>query len=191
MPIDRHEIFAGMTEEQLRQILPPQSVEEYIRQGTEARPDDEELRRTGYDADGNRLPPDKWAEAVTFRYERQLRDYAYLFQELAERRTELLADIAIAKQDTERLNAALASGQQVLQYREEEKRKLQHDLAGLQRDLSAIRRLQQQVEQQLQNARQAFTSLLAENNRLVGELARLQNVSSAQVNLTSQPVAAQ
>lgn len=177
MPIDRHEIFAKMTPEQLQQILPPQSVEEYVRHGTEAKPDDDEWHRVGYDADGNRLGPENLDKAVTFRYERQLRDYGFLFQELAKQRTELLAEIDIVKQDTERLNAALASAKQLAQYREEEKRKLDHDLAGLQRDLTAIRRLQAQVEKQLKNAQQAFTTFLADNNRLVDDLARLQNAS--------------
>lgn len=190
MPVDRHDIFAGMTEEQLRQILPPQSVEEYIRQGTEAKPDDDEWHRVGYDADGNRLGIENWDKAVTFRYERQLRDYGFLFHELAQRRTELIADIAAVKQDTERLNAALVSAKQLEQYRIEEKRKLQHDLAGMQRDLAAIEQLQTQVEQQLTNARQALTTFLADNNRLVGELARLQQVSAERINLTSQPLAA-
>lgn len=190
MPVDQHEIFAGMTEEQLRQILPPQSVEEYIRQGAEAKPDDDQWHRVGYDADGNRLGPENWDKAVTFRYERQLRDYGFLFHELAQRRTGLLAEIAAVTQDTQRLNTALASAKQLEQYRLDEKRKLEHDAAGLKRDLAAIRRLQGQVEQQLKNARQALTTFLADNNRLVGELARMQQVAADQINLTSQPVGA-
>lgn len=186
MPVDRHEIFADMSEDELRAILPPQSVEEYIRQGTEATADDDEWHRVGYDADGNRVGPENWDQAVTFKYERQLRDYAFLFHDLAQRRTELEANIASTKQDTERLTAALESAKKLQQYREQEKRKLDHDLNGMKGDLAAIQKLQAQVEQQLNNARQLLTSLLAANNQLVAELAKLQQAMAGRGNLAAQ-----
>ena len=36
MPLDRHEIFAGKTDQQLQQLLPKKSVNEYIRDGKPA-----------------------------------------------------------------------------------------------------------------------------------------------------------
>ena len=53
MPMDEHDIFAGMTDQQLKQLLPKQSVNDYLRDGKPATADDDPARVVGFDADGN------------------------------------------------------------------------------------------------------------------------------------------
>ena len=86
MPPDRHAIFAGMSEEDLKKSLPRQSVEEYLRHGKDAVPDDPPERVVGFDADGKRLPPDQVDQAAKKVYQRRLRDYATEFDVLSRRR---------------------------------------------------------------------------------------------------------
>ena len=59
MPVDQLELFAGLSEEQLEKLLPEASVEEYIRQGTPAGPDDDEWHVIGFDADDNQVRPER------------------------------------------------------------------------------------------------------------------------------------
>jgi hypothetical protein len=168
MPADRHRIFAGMTEDMLRQKLPPQTADEYVRHGKPPGPADEVARQIGFDDSGKRLPPDQLGQAATKQYQRRLRDYALEFDELARRRVALLVDIAAVQKDNERLKVALESAKKLQAFREDEIRKLNKDLAGATRDRQAIERHLAQVQQQLARGR----ALLAQTLRRNSELAR-------------------
>lgn len=170
MPVDQHRIYAGMSEEELREILPAASVEEYLRHGQEAGPDDE-WQRVGYDESGNRLGPEDMANAARVLYERRLRDYAHEFEELARRRVISLTDMAGVRQDNERLQRALASAKELQAFREDELRKLNTDLAGVTKEREAIETHLTQVQERVAALNQRLTATLAENSRLAQELA--------------------
>lgn len=185
MPVDRYEMFAGKTEEELRKLLPEESIEEYIRQGTPATPDDDEWHRVGIDAEGNQLGPDEMDKAVKQVYQRRLRDYTTEFEELARDRVVLLADVAAVTQDNKRLQAALASAQELQAFREEELRKLRIDLAGVTKERETIEAHLATVEKQLANARRLLDETLRENARLAGQLAALQEKMKAAIDKES------
>ena len=103
---------------------------------------------------------------------RRLRDYAIDFAELNRRRVVLLADIESVTKDTERLQAALASAEKLGAFREEEKRKLEIDLAGVKKERAIIETHLATVQQQLATARKLLNQAIAENRRLADELAR-------------------
>jgi hypothetical protein len=172
MPVDQLELFAGLSEEQLKKLLPEASVEEYIRQGTPAGPDDDEWHVVGFDADENRLGPNDLDKAVKKTYQRRLRDYATDLSELNRRRVILLASIAAVTQDNALLSTALASAKKLEAFRTEEIRKLQIDLAGVQKEREIIERHLATVEQQLATARQILDQAIAKNRQLADELAR-------------------
>jgi hypothetical protein len=171
MPADRHQVFADMTDEQLKESLPPPSVGEYLRHGGAASPDDDATRVVGFDADGKRLPPDQVAQAARKVYDRRLRDYALEFDELSRRRLDLVVDTAAAKQDLERLNAAQASAKELQAYREGEIQKLNNDLAGVTKERQAIEQHLAQVQQYVANGRRRLEDLLRRNSELARELA--------------------
>jgi hypothetical protein len=82
MPPDRHETFAGLSEEQLRQKIPPTSVDEYLRHGKETKTDDEPLRKAAFNDEGKRLTADaegNFPEGSSAVYSRRLRDYTRSF----------------------------------------------------------------------------------------------------------------
>lgn len=175
MPQDDHEVYSAMEEEELRKILPADSVEEYLRHGTEATADDDQWHRAGFDENGKRLVgAEQEAQAVKWLYDRQLRDYAYLFSELARERVVLQANIQAAQEDNAKLIAANESGKRLGEYHEQQKAALARDKAGMDRDRVAIQQLNQQVSQQLAQAREAVQQYLALNSELAERLAKLQ-----------------
>ncbi|HEX2474356.1 MAG TPA: hypothetical protein VHK01_06415, partial [Lacipirellulaceae bacterium] len=148
MPADRYKIFAGMPEEALRQKLPPQSVDEYIRHGKEPREGEDPLRVAGFDEAGKRLPPDAIASAAKKAYQRRLRDYSVEFAELARQRLVLSVEIAAGKKDLEQFQTALKSAEQLGAFREDEIKKLNSDLAGATKDQKAIEQHLAKLKQQ-------------------------------------------
>lgn len=174
MPVDRNELFEGLTEEQLRKWLPESTIHEYRRVGTEAGPDDDQWHRVGIDAEGNPVGPDEMDKAVKVVYQRRLRDYDMEFDELARRRVVLLADMAGVIKDNERLKVALDSARQIGAFREDEIRKLRTDLAGVTKEREIVESHLATVQTQLANARQALEQALAYNERMAERLAQLQ-----------------
>jgi hypothetical protein len=171
MPADRHQVFAEMSDDELKAKLPPQSAEEYLRHGQPAGPDDDETRVVGFDADGKRLPPDQVNQAARKVYDRRLRDYAVEFDELSQRRLNLVVDIAATKQDVERLKAAHQSAQKLQAYREDNIQKLNNDLAGITKERQAIEQHLAQVQRYLANGRQKLEEILRRNSEMARELA--------------------
>ena len=174
MPADRHEVLAQMSEEELKQKLPPQSVEEYLRHGKEAGPDDPEERQVGFDENGNRLPPQELENAAKKRYQRRLRDYATEFDELGRRRIVMEADVEAVKKDIERLLAAIESAKKLQAFRQDEIQRLNTDLAGITKERQTIERHLAQVEQQLARVRELLNAALKRNSELAAELAAQQ-----------------
>lgn len=172
MPIDQNELYAGFTEEQLRKLLPADSVDEYIRQGKPAGPDDDEWHVIGFDEEGNQVGPEKMDKAVKKVYQRRLRDYAVEFSELNRRRVLLLANIAAVTQDNLRLKESLTSAKGLEEFRTEEIRKLSIDLAGVKKERKVIDTHLATVQQQLANAQELLKDAIAENRRLSEELAQ-------------------
>jgi hypothetical protein len=184
MPLDSYELFAGLNEAQLKQLLPAESIPEYLRQGTPATPDDDEYHRAGFDDKGLRVGPDDAANATEWRFDRPLRDYAYLFAELARQRVVMLAQRAGLVEDNNRLKAAEASAQKLKAHREQEIVALKADLGHMTRDRQVIERLLAAVEQQLGSARKMVGDLMNENAELAqklvaSQLAQLRSITAA------------
>jgi hypothetical protein len=173
MPVDQHALFAGLSEAELRKLLPEQSVEEYVRHGGRPTSDDDQFRRMEVDEQGNLVGPD-YEGTTQERYQRRLRDYSVEFDELAQRRVVMLADLEAVVKDNERLAAALVSAKQLQAFREDQIRKLGTDLAGVAKEREIIERHLAALEQQLANTRQLVADAVAENVRLADQLAQLQ-----------------
>lgn len=178
MPADRHELFAGYDEKQLREMLPVASAEEYIRHGTEATPDDDEYHRAGYDEAGARVGADDAAKdpktVVAWKFDRPLRDYAFLFAELARQRTLQLANRDALRQDIAKLQKTLEDAKQLTALRQEEKTRLTEDLAHMENDRKAIETLRDSVEKQLANAKDLLARAERYNLQLERQLVEVQ-----------------
>ena len=184
MPPDRSAIFAGMTEEQLKQKLPAQSVQEYIRHGKEATADDDDTRKLGLDENGKPLPPEELANAVKVIYQRRLRDYAAEFDELARRRVAMDVATAEVKKDIERLAVALASAKELQASREQEVQRLRSDLEGIQKERLAIEQHLKLVQQQLARGRELLDEALKRNSAMARRLAAPDSRTTGQFDRT-------
>lgn len=182
MPPDRHELFAGKTDEQIQQLLPPQSAQEYIRHGKDATADDDPLRVIGLDADGNRLPPEQIDQAAKRVFQRRLRDYAGEFDELNRRRNEMEVAITGLKQSIERINVALETEKAIQASKEREVQQLKSDLAGIQKERQVIEQHLASLQQQVKRATELLNAALEQNAQLVRQLATQQRAA------TNQPV---
>jgi hypothetical protein len=141
MPTDTHEAYAGLTEEQLRAILPEATVGEYITHGeTLQKPDTDAFDPTiaTFDEQGNRLGPNDAGTATQWRRERRLRDYAYLFTAANRQLVKLTARQKAVTENTAKLNDALELAKQMGATRTAEKNALTADLANMERDRQAI-----------------------------------------------------
>jgi hypothetical protein len=188
MPTDKHELFAGLDEAAKRGLLPAATVDEYIRHGTPAQPDDDEFHRAAFDEAGpagNRIGDDDAkndpSKVVEWRFDRPLRDYSYLFPELARQRVVMEADAAALKQQIADLQTAHANAKKLESHRTKEKADLERDLKSMQRDLQFITNLLEQIKAQLANARAQVNDLIQRNaagaQTLINEaLAALQEI---------------
>jgi hypothetical protein len=169
MPLDRHELFAGRSEEELKQLLPAASAEQYLRHGQQPTEDDDEYARAAFNAEGARVALDDPAKTEE-RYDRPLRDYAYLFSDLMRQRTELSAAIDGLTEDIGRLTAANENAKVLTAHREQELEVLEQDRQFMDRDRQAIEQHRDKVLAALENARQAVTRLIPMNSELAREL---------------------
>lgn len=170
MPVDRRDAFEGFTEAELRRVLPPASVEEYLREGTDWTVDDGEWTKAGLDRAGQPLGPDEWDDQTKYVYQRRLRDYAFLFNDLAKRRIEMEARKLALAEDIAKLKATLARAQKITADKQAEQGMLQSDLEGVKRDRMAIEAHAAAVEQQVAAAERLLQRTLAANTRLARSL---------------------
>ena len=182
MPADRHSIFADLSEEQLREMLPAESVEEYLRHGTDATPDDDQWHVIGLDENDERLGPEQMDLAVKRLYDRPLRDYTYLFEELAREKVVAQAARKAIVQDNAKLEAALASAEKLSEFREAEITSLTADADGMQLDRKAIEAHRDLVLQQLSNAKRLIEVMLADNSARARQLQQRQLQLSEQID---------
>jgi hypothetical protein len=190
MPLDSHELFAGLTPEQLKQMLPPSSVNEYLRQGTPATPNDDDNHRAGFDEKGLRVGPEDKAKAVKWLFDRPLRDYAYLFTEFAREKAQMLAQIAGLKEDIARLEVAKQNAEKLQAHRKQEITALTGDLKMMQRDRTTIEQLLGTVKGQLANATRERGELLQKTAASAQKLMTTQLAQLRAINEATAPAAA-
>lgn len=171
MPVDTHDVFSGVPEETLKAWFPnPAIADEYIRDGGPLTEDDSPDRKQGYDPAGKMLGPESWKDDTTFRYSRRLRDYAFLIHDYKADRVRIQAEMAAAQSDGSRLKSALESAQRMAEFRQAELQQLNVERERLAAELGAIRKLHDQVQQQLATAQRLFDQTLASNLELTNQL---------------------
>lgn len=190
MPVDSHELFDGLSDEQLQAMLPESTVEEYLRDGTPFESDDDLFRKMGLSEDGRLLGPEDAGKAVREIYSRKLRDYAYLFQEHAQRQAELRAEGAALTSNKQKIEDALSGAKQLLAERQETQQKLKRDLAGAKRDQQTVEAHLAELQKQLKIAQELLNQTLAANVRTADDLSALQAAWAGQADLSTTPVPA-
>jgi hypothetical protein len=178
MPTDRHSLFAGKSEEQLKQLLPESSVPQYVRHGEElpkpAAGDAFDPTVAMFDEAGHRLGPDDAEKAVKWAFERPLRDYAFLFAAANRELVELLAEQSGLTEDIKRLGVALETAKKFVALRAEEKAGLTEDLAHMQNDRKVIETHLATLQAKLATALAEIEKTQAENQQYAAQLRERQ-----------------
>ncbi|MCA9248383.1 MAG: hypothetical protein KDA42_14755 [Planctomycetales bacterium] len=138
MPVDRHDVFAGLDEQDLAELIPPGSLPEYVKDGQIADPTDPPERVQGYKVGGVLAEPGEEERVVERRYVRQLRDYEYEYMYLAARSTLLKVDMERISTDSKRLQEGLTKTEANVAVRTTEKEKLTYDLQHFQQELQIV-----------------------------------------------------
>jgi len=218
MPRDNHRALAELADDELKALLPEESVDEYISDGQLTTLEDVKQRglagkvfqvdETGQIVKTNGLETEVQAENVEGKYVRQLRDYEELFRQYHIRLTEgidrkntLVRNVYYI--DPERLPpgvdpaelqppavAALPDAKRQLQYRQEE-----HDrLTEVERpkyfaQRDAVAAHLQRVQDKLAAIQTALDETLQTAQQMAGEIARVQREATRIIDARTQAMA--
>ncbi|MGQ9823098.1 MAG: hypothetical protein ACUVQK_14650 [Thermogutta sp.] len=152
LPIDDHEIFAGLNPEELARMLPPSVLNEYVNDGKPGDP----------------------ANPQSPLFERKLRDYEWSLSYFRQRRADLIDALAAANKNLQMLNASLADAQREEQARDAEIAQLKQDLDRATTERDAVAEHLGQVEATLARVTARREALIRENRQTALEIARLQ-----------------
>lgn len=156
MPIDSHETFAGLSPEELKAILPEDTLAQYLKDGQPAGPDDPER----YVVDG--------------KYVRPLRDYDSLFKSYDLHRTRVFDLIESWGRDKAYMEQAVADATKQQAETEQQVAALKTELAEIRREVDAVAAHRKQLEQTLGQIQKEIDEAIASNQALAAEIARLQ-----------------
>lgn len=167
MPGDRNDLFAKLTDDELKALIPAETVEEYIKDGEAAGPND---------------PAERVKDG---KYDRALRDYEVLFREY-DRKMSVLGDrVAAAEDDNKAMAEAVADAQKHVEFEKQLIEQLKVELAQLQRERDAVVAHRQKLEEGLAGTRAKIAQLFDENKKMAAELAKMQAEQVEQIDGTT------
>ena len=156
MPVDRHNAFTDLPEDERKAMLPERSLVEYNRDGQGAASDD----------------PKECV--VNGKYQRRLRDYKEIFKTCHSERT-LFVDLYEAlTRDEQYLKDALADAQRQLQFAEQEVALTKTDWTVAKKEQKAVIDHQAILESRLAGLQQLVTQRIKENLTIAAEIAKIQ-----------------
>jgi hypothetical protein len=164
MPADRRDVFAELTEDDKRALLPDVTVSEYVRDGGKA--------------DANDPPENK----VDGNYVRLLRDYRQLFKICHAERILWLDSIESVTRDATYVQDSLKDAQQQLQFAEAEVTNLNGDADVAKRSLQAVVSHQSAVVTKLKQFQELVARMIRENLEIGAEIARVQQEAVNRIN---------
>ena len=138
MPTDRYEIFAGLSEDELKKQVPRKASTSICVTAKKRTPMTKTCGRPVSTRTASVCRPISSAAPPKTLYQRRLRDYALEFDQLAKQRAVLATDLEGVNLDIDRLKTSLADAENLQNSREDEIRKLNIDLAGVKKELRAI-----------------------------------------------------
>lgn len=168
MPVDRHDVFAGLNQQQLAAMMPgvPADVlDQYVRNGQDAKPDEAEDR------------------VMNGKYERQLRDYNVYFHEMHAQIASLQDQVAAATTDLAIVQKARDDTQKQVELRQNEIDKLikpELEKVSAERDVATAYR--EQLEKELAQVQQEVDATIKENQKLAARWAEFQFESARRLN---------
>ncbi len=168
MPVDRPDIFTGYDQQQLSMMMPgvpADVINEYLRNGQEAKPDDPEAR------------------VMNGKYERQLRDYNVYFHELHAQITSLQDQVAAATTDLGIVQKSRDETQKEVELRQEEIDKvIKPELAKVTAERDVASAYREQLEMQLAAVEKEVDATIERNKKLADRWTKQQFEAAQRLN---------
>jgi hypothetical protein len=190
MPLDGNDVFAGREDEDKKKLLPPDSVNEYLKDGQPATWEQMEewgVKGILVDEAGRPLVDDKGEKKAGEKgfYRRQLRDYQALFDWYDEQRIVMHDLLASIKHNDEQALAAATNAQQQVALRKQEVAALTAQSNQLQTERKLIvahfAAVRQKIDEFLNgwkkpdgSRQKGLVELLKENEELAKDIGRKQ-----------------
>jgi hypothetical protein len=156
LPSDEHGVFAGMTEEDLKAVLPESVLREYVKDGKAAEASDPEDRRM----DG--------------KYVRRLRDYNPILERYARERTVLADAMVSGKRDEAGLQEAVTQAKAGEEFCRAEITKLKEEVAKATAERNAVADLAKRLDDSIAQQVKANTQVIELNQAMAADIARYQ-----------------
>jgi len=171
LPTDEHGVFAGMSEEALRAVLPEAVVREYVRNGQAAEASDPEDRR------------------VDGKYVRRLRDYNPNFERASRQRTEMADALASGKRDEEGLKEAVEHSKADEEFCRAEITKLKEELTKATAERNAVVELVKRLDDGIAQQVKANAQAIELNQAMAADIARYQLEAARAIDRRTRAVA--
>lgn len=168
LPTDRHDVFRGFDQNQLSQLMPgvpPEVLQEYLRDGTDAQPND---------------PPER---VVDKKYERLLRDYGEYFHSLNDEIASLRDQNAAAETDKQIAEKLQADAEKEVQSRQTLIDKtLKPELDRSKQEVAVITAHRDALQTRLAEVNKKIDTTLAENRRVLAQWVAMQTSAADRLN---------
>jgi hypothetical protein len=171
LPRDNHDLFAGVSEQELKATLPADVVAEYLKDGKPAAADDPKERIK----DG--------------KYVRQLRDYGVLLA-AEQRKRILLGDAIVASQQDKQLaDEAVADARKQEEACKKDIRAANQLKARVQRQREVVTDYCKKLEEKLAAVQALVANLIKTNQAMAGQMAQLQLEAAARIDARTRAMA--
>jgi len=171
MPQDNREVFAALSEEQKKALLPAASLPEFLKDGGPA-------------AEGD--PTDRIVEG---KYVRTLRDYQVLLGAVRVARTLLIDRIDAATRDKKLVEDALALARQQEEAVQAELASAKREVEEFARQRDAVAAYRRLIERELESVRAAIARLIENNQAMAGQIAKLQSEATRRIDQRTRAMA--
>jgi len=179
MPVDSHDIFTALPEDELRGLLPEKTVEEYLKDGKAATADDPAERIVSLKVDGEEQQL----------YQRRLRDYAAHFHELQLQFFVLQNLVEQKEKDNLLLEQTAAKTESDIKVRQVEAANLTSDLTHFQKEVEIVKQHLEKVTTTAARMQTSAKTLLAEVGKQGIELGKLQLQALESIEKENPPTA--
>ena len=156
MPVDRHSVFAGLSEEEKKALLPADTVAEYLKDGAPAAAGDAKENVV----DGN--------------YRRSLRDYAEIFRADRAAVTMYVDSFESLSRDEQYLKEALADAKRQIEFTDAEVARLKSQVALGKKEEKAVADHLATLKSMFAGLQEIVTRQIRGNLSVAAEIARLQ-----------------
>jgi hypothetical protein len=171
LPRDNHELLAGLSDQELKAMLPADTLAEYLKDGKPAAADDPKER------------------VQAGKYVRQLRDYGVLFGAEQRKRVLLSASLEASRQDKQLIDEALADARKQEEACKRDIRTVTQSKALTEHQRDVVTAYCKQLEEKLAAVQEMTARLIKTNQAMAGQMAQLQLEAAARIDARTRAMA--